>query len=397
MRLFDLVVAPPLWLFVLWKAPGLRAAPRQDRLMWTMWLLWAVTFTMGVPAVRRVIDAAVGLESFTNLPVHMLSLCAMGALFEFIREATGTREHRRVPLRRLLLGLAQAGLVVTFFATPLPDGEADLVTATHSPVITVYWMIFLGYITYGVISTIRLCWRYGRQAAPGPARTSMSLLGLACCFGLVYVVHRLAYLLVAAAGWTGTGTPGIAGTTQVLLACTLLLLIASVAWPTLAATAQRLRLRRQLKAVRPLWQLLAEAVPDVVLPLPGGLRADIELVRYRHVIEIRDSALTLSRHVSPDQRATARAALADAGVADAELDAAAEAALLLFAVRAQRAGREPRHDEHALVQESGDLDAEAVWLGKVAAAVRTPVTDAVATSLLRGAGSDTYASPRPPA
>ncbi|MBT2528509.1 hypothetical protein J7E91_24615 [Streptomyces sp. ISL-99] len=394
MRLFDLVVVPPLWLFVLWKAPGLRAAPRQDRLMWTMWLLWAVTFTMGVPALRRVIDAAVGLASFTNLPVHMLSLCAMGALFAFIREATGAREHPRAWLRWILLGLAEAGLVAAFSATPLPDGESDLLTATRSPMITVYWMIFLGYVGYGVASAIRLCWRYGRQASPGPPRTSMQLLGLASCFGLVYVVHRLAYLAVAAAGWTGNGTPGVAGTTQVLLACTLLLLVASVLWPSLAEQARRLRLRRQTRAVRSLWQLLTAATPDVILPLPGGLRRDDELVLYRYVIEIRDSALALSRHVSAEHRATARTAVADAGLADDDLDAAAEAALLLFAVRAERTGLPPRLAEHALVQESGDLDAEAAWLGKVAEAIGSPVADAAADLLLGGAGSGTYAAAR---
>ncbi|WTS97622.1 hypothetical protein OG904_31935 [Streptomyces sp. NBC_00096] len=209
MRLFDFVVVPPLWLFVCFKAPGLRSAPRQDRVMWTMWMIWAVAFGIGVPAVRRVIDAAVGLPSFTNLPVHMLSLCAMGALFEFIREATGTRGHRRAALRWILLGLAQAGLVVAFFASPLPDGETDLVTVTRSPTITVYWLIFLGYILYGVTSAIRLCWRYGRHASPGPSRTSMQLLGLACCSGLLYVVHRLVNLVAAFGGRELPGGTGV--------------------------------------------------------------------------------------------------------------------------------------------------------------------------------------------
>ncbi|MFJ8586613.1 MAB_1171c family putative transporter [Streptomyces sp. NPDC093595] len=396
MRLFDLVAVPPLWGFVLWKACGLRTAPRQARIMWTMWLLWAVAFTIGIPAVRRLIDAAVGKESFTNLPVHMLSLCAMCAFFEFIRDTTGDSDRGRARLRWVALGLAEAGLAAAFWATPLPDGEADLLTATRSPMITLYWMIFLGYVLLTVASAIRLCWRYGRHASPGPTRTSMQLLGLASCFGLVYVVHRLAYLAVAVVGWSEAGASGVAGTTQVLLACTLLLLVASVCWPSLADRVQRFRLHRQVRAVRPLWRLLTGVTPDVVLPLPAGLRKDIELVRYRCVIEIRDSALALSRHVWSQQRTTVRGLLVDAGLAGDELQATAEAALLLFAARAERAGLPSRSAEHALVRESCDLDAEAAWLAKVAAAVRTPAADTAAGLLLRGTGSGTPTAPRTP-
>lgn len=382
MRIFDLVVVPPLWLFVCWKASGLRSAPRQDRLMWLMWALWALAFTLGVPAVRRVVDAAVGVPSFTNLPVHMLSLCAMGALFEFIREATGARGHRLSGLRWVLLGLAEAGLICTFAASPLPDGETDLVTVTGSPMITAYWMIFLGYILYGVLSAIRLCWRYGRHAAPGPTRTAMRLLGLASSFGVLYVAHRLAHLVAALTGRSLTGAPGVVVTTQVLLACTLLLLVASVSWPFFAGCATRARLRRQVRAIRPLWRLLTESTPEVVLPLPEGLHKDIDMVRYRCVIEIRDSALALSGHVSREQLEAVRRALAESGLGGAELDATAEAAVLLYAARAERAGEPPRFPEQAVVREGGDLDTDAAWLRKVAAAVRSSAAEG-AVVLLR--------------
>lgn len=350
--------------------------------MWLMWAIWAVAFTIGVPAVRRVVDAAVAVPSFTNLPVHMLSLCAMGALFEFIREATGARGHRLSRLRWILLGLAEAGLIATFAASPLPDGETDLVTVTRSPMITAYWMIFLGYILYGVLSAIRLCRRYGRHAAPGPTRTAMQLLGLASSFGLLYVVHRLAHLGAALAGRSLTGAPGVVVTTQVLLACTLLLLVASASWPFLAGCATRARLRRQVKAIRPLWRLLTESTPEVVLPLPAGLHKDVEMVRYRCVIEIRDSALALSGHVSQEHLDAVRCALADSGLGGLERDATAEAAVLLYAARAERAGERPRFPERAMVREGGDLDTDAEWLRKVAAAVRSAAAEA-AVAVLR--------------
>ncbi|MEU8463959.1 MAB_1171c family putative transporter [Streptomyces sp. NPDC029003] len=375
------------------KGPGLRSAPRQDRVMWLMWTIWAVAFTIGVPAVRRVIDAAVGLPSFTNLPVHMLSLCAMGALFEFIREATGTRSHRRVALRWVLLGLAEAGLIVAFFASPLPDGETDLVTVTGSPMITVYWTIFLGYILYGVTSAIGLCWRYGRHAAPGPVRTSMQLLGLASFLGLVYVVHRLAQLVAAFAGRGLSSPSAVVVTTQVLLACTLLLLVASVSWPFLAESVTRVRLLRQVKAIRPLWQLLTESTPEVVLPLPEGLGRDVEMVRYRYVIEIRDSALALSCHVSQTQHEAVQHALAESEPSGVEREATAEAAVLLYSAQAERAGEPPRFPERAMVRDCGDIDADAEWLRKVAAAVRSSATAMVVDLLRERADAAEFAAP----
>ncbi|MGA4866521.1 MAB_1171c family putative transporter [Streptomyces lavendulocolor] len=390
MRLFDIFAVPPLWLFVFWKLPGIRAAPRQDRLMWRMWAIWAVAFTIGIPAIRRVIDATVGLESFTNLPVHMLSLCAMAMLFEFIREATGARHHGMARLRWAVLGLTEAGLTVTFALTPLPDGEADLVTAVDSPSMTAYWMIFLGYVAYGVVSAIRLCWRYGRHAAPGPTRTSMRLLGWASCLGLVYVVHRLVHLVAKAAGWPGPSADGVVATTQALLAGTLLLLVASVCWPSLAEVRRRARLRGQVKAIRPFWRLLTEATPEVVLPLPEELRQDEELVRYRYVIEIRDSAIALSGHVGEAEQEAARRAAADAGAPGQE--ETAEAAVLLFAAACERTGLPPRFPEHALVQESADLDTEAEWLRRVALAAAAPAAARIAEGL--GAAVEAAAGPR---
>ncbi|MFE9564205.1 MAB_1171c family putative transporter [Streptomyces sp. NPDC006487] len=374
MRLFDIVVVPPLWLFALWKLPHLKSASRRDRVLWTMWMLWAVLFTIGVPAVRTVLDAAVGMEGFAKLPVHMLGLCAMTAFVEFIREATGARRNSKAWLRWVLLGLAEAGLVTAFFASPLPEGDADLVTRTDLPQMQVYWAIFLAYIGHGVVRKIHLCWRYGRQASPGPSRTSMNLLGLASCFGLLYVVHRLVYLVAAVAG--ATSTAGFFATSQTLLACTLVLFLASMAYPSLAGAAKRHRLRKDRRVLRPLWELLTAVTPEVVLPLPEVLSRDHEFVRYRYVIEIRDAALAVSGHVRPEQEARVQEELTGTGLAGSALDAASEAALVLFAVESERAGAAPSAAEHPLLREGPDIDAEMAWMRRVAAAMSTPAVEA---------------------
>ncbi|QES47231.1 hypothetical protein DEJ50_04670 [Streptomyces venezuelae] len=380
--MFDILLVPPLWLYVLGRARSLRVVPRRARILWIMWLIWAVTVTMGVPAVRRILDSAVGLQSFTNLPVHMLSLCAMAAFFEFVRESTGGRHPSGAWPRWTLLGIAEVGLAATFLNAPLPDGETDLVTQTHVPMLQAYWTFFLSYIVFGVVSALRLCWRYGRLASPGPSRTSMTLLGIGSCLGLLYVLHRLAYLVAAIAGWHNTA--GVTATTQVLLGCTLAALMAGMSWPTLADRLRRRRLRRDARALRPLWERLTEVTPEVVLPLPTGLDRDDEFVRYRLLIEMRDAALALSAHIRPEHEARVRSELAAATPPPADLDASTEAALLLFAVATERAGvnavAPPRTCRRPLLSEGADLESETAWLRRVTTAMTTrPVQSAAHT------------------
>ncbi|MER8182009.1 MAB_1171c family putative transporter [Kitasatospora sp. NPDC094015] len=379
MRPFDLVVLPPILLITLWKARALPGAPRRERALWGVWACWTASVIMGVPAVRRVIDGAVGVQSFTNVPVHVASLAAVTCLVEFTREVTGARNRRATAITLGVLGAAAAGLLAAFAAMPHPDGDTDLLTAgASSPSALAYWAILLVYVSFGLVSTTQLCWRYAPLAAPGPSRTSLRLMQAASMGGLLYVLHRLVFLTSRAAGCHLFDSSAVAGTTQVLLAFTLVLLVLSILWPTLAERRQRLRDRRNARRVEPLWRLLQQATPEVVLPLPEELRRDPRLLLYRRIIEIRDSALALDGHLTEADRTAAEARLTALGVAGKDLAPAVEAVLLRTAVAAELERRPAGAGERTLVQDGMDLTAEVRWFVRVAVASRSAAVLAVA-------------------
>ncbi|MGW2376674.1 MAB_1171c family putative transporter [Kitasatospora sp. NPDC001683] len=372
MRLFDVITVPPIWLIALWKSRGIATACRRDRALWSMWAIWAVDFTIGVPDVRRVIDGLTGVRSFTNLPVHILSLCAVAVFFEFVREATAATPGRLARLRWVLLAVSVLGLTALFAAMPRPDGDADLLTANaDQPLTQAYWAIFLGYISFACATGVRLCWLYGRHALPGPSRTSMMIVGLANLAGFVYVVQRLTYLTAHALGWQVLGSAAAVAATQSLLALCVLLLAVGMSWPALAERLRRHRAWRQVRAICPLWTLLKAATPENVLPLPRELQRDPDLVLYRYIIEIRDSSLVLDEYLSPADRAAAERVLAATVAAGADREAAVEAVLLLLALRARLAGAVPSGTERTLTIGEQELSGEIDWFRRVAAMSRT--------------------------
>ncbi|MGF1425075.1 MAB_1171c family putative transporter [Kitasatospora sp. LaBMicrA B282] len=397
MRPFDMVVVPLVWLITLWRARGLRTASRHSRALWAMWALWAVSFTIGVPAVRKVIDDLVGIASFANLPVAILSLCAATALFEFLREVTGSAPGRLARARWALLAGSAIGLTITFLALKRPDDNADLLTAdANSPLAGMYWAIFLAYVSGAVVGAGRMVLRYGRHASSGPLRTSMRILGASCSFGLLYAAHRLVYVVANEVGWRGLNSSAVAATSQVLLACTLLLFVGGMSWPSLAEQALRHRARRDARAIRPLWELLRSATPEVVLVLPAELRRDPRLVVYRYVIEVRDCILALDGHLPPRRRAAAVELLSGAGLAGAELEAAVEAALLRFAVRAELTGAPPQIAEQTAVAGRADFGAEVDWFRQVAAMTRRSAVTSTVRTLCLAAGVTTDDDPSLP-
>ena len=138
--------------------------------------------------------------------------------------------------------------------------------------------------------------------------------------------HRVAYLLVQSVvpGWFRSSA--VVATTQLLLACALLLLILGVAWPSLA---ERVRLGPVPRPPR-------QDPSAVVGAARGGARSDAPRRRpgwkgirtscsTGYVIEIRDGALAVGAFDSGDIRDAALAALAAKGLSGPRLEAAVEA------------------------------------------------------------------------
>ncbi|WP_031064627.1 MAB_1171c family putative transporter [Streptomyces sp. NRRL WC-3742] len=397
MRPIDLGLLPVVWIPTLWSLRKLRGAPRRTRLLWGVWASWAVSMTVGVPAIRRLIDAATGVASGTNLLVHVSGLVATAIMLEFVREMTGRSQGRASRLNLAGLAVAAVALTVTFAVMPRPDGEVVLLTyGERSLAGYLYWMVLTVDTAIGLTASAVLCWVHGRHASPGPVRTALWLMRASSAIGMAYLAHRAYFLTVRHIGWKVGEPAAVAGTTQVLMVLTMLLFALAVVWPSLAEHREKRAAARRVRRIHPLWQLLQAATPEVVLPLPDELRRNNPGLRlYRQVIEIRDSMLALDRHLGPAHTAAAEEHLRAAGLSGERLAVAAEAVLLKHAVAAELAGcsAEFSGQQWRLRADGLDLDAEIAWFAKVAAKVAAPEVDAAAEHLWSSPGAPAVGAP----
>ncbi|MEV7617269.1 MAB_1171c family putative transporter [Streptomyces sp. NPDC089799] len=347
-RPFEIVLLPPLWALTVHtarKARSARATPdaAPARLLAGVVGLITLSVTVGVPAVRRVIDATTGVQSITNVFGHLLGMAAVTCLTGFVRHLSGAPEPRRPWLHRLPLPLAGTALAAAFAAGTRPNGEQHLLTDGSSAAHDAYWAVYLAYVMWGVTSVGLMCLRHRRHAPPGPLRTSLNLLGCGTAAAVAYAVHRCAYLAAQDSGWWIFRDAVVVPTTQALLAAALLLHLAGIAWPALAERRADRASRRRLRTLEPLWRAVCGVVPEVVLPLPEQLRAAPDVLLYRYVIEISDGLLALGPYLGDTDTDAddARERLAAAGLTGHRLDAAAEAVAVRRAVEALAAGRPP--------------------------------------------------------
>jgi len=144
--------------------------------------------------------------------------------------------------------------------------------------------------------------------------------------------------------------------------------------PPAAASASRYcRAWATWARLRPLWELLVEAAPDVRLSTSPVTRFSARYHLHRRVIEIRDAELALRPF--RDSRAVGEAADAAcrAGLSQDERDAAIEAVMIVTALDARRRSAEARDggDARRIMSEPrNDLDSEAAQLLLVCRAVR---------------------------
>lgn len=385
-RPYEVALLVPLWFLTAHTARrALRGRARPDsgpaRLLAGTVALITLSVTVGVPWVRRAIDTATGVRSVTALLGHLLGVCAITCLTGFVRQVSAAPGPApgRGPRAWVPLAVVVAVMCGAFLPTARPDGEQDLLTHSHSAAQDVFWAVFLGYVVWGVLAVGLMCLRYHKQAPPGPLRTSLNLIGSGAATGLVYAVHRGAHLALRGSGNPLFADAAVVPVTQALLTGALLLATAGIVWPALAEHRRARTDRRRLRRLEPLWRMLGDAVPDVVLPLPDALRAEPELLLYRYAVEISDAMLALGPFRCAGVEAAARERLAAHGFTGARLAAATEAVVLRSAIgRASRA-RTARHPAGQPEPPGGRTGPEdpLPWLELLAAHCRHPLVDTV--------------------
>ncbi len=143
----------------------------------------------------------------------------------------------------------------------------------------------------------------------------------------------------------------------------------SLTWVTLSSFSDMTDpswCRNAYQELGPLWAALSQAVPQVILPLPAGVRHQAGLALYRRAVEIRDAALILGAPVPDGTRVIVARR-------EHEPDLAAQAAALAEAIRSRRVREARCRDEPAQVvpaRMQPDLYSEVTHLVQLSRAFR---------------------------
>lgn len=394
----DIVAAGSLWLIVVYRMPLARRAGSSRA-------LWCALLALAIGSTLKIVPVNVAVEHYLQTPGAAVALrhvaglaSAVGVLIE-LAHLTGAQ--RSLGRRALILAVPTLLAMTVPFAVAPPGpghpalaGQAEWYDTTWVSV--VHWLIYLTYLGWSLLAGAVLCWRSSRHAAPGPLRTGITLIGAGMGLGLSYVALK-AWMTVA---WAAGNGPGLLeldlAAESLILAVVLLLICAGCAWQPaaghLATARESVRTAVALWRLYPLWVVLRDAAPRVVLRPERPVRryaigrpARLARLLVDRIIEIRDGLIELRAYAGPEVRADALTAAHGAGVDDDAAQAVAEAVTLEVGRRAKAAGARTHQIDTAVVGDAA-LPADTAWLIQVARAHASPLAPQLADLLTRRTG-----------
>jgi hypothetical protein len=375
------LVAGILWTTLMYKVRALRRTPanRALRFLCCAFCAFALALTVDLPPVYAGVDQLVGEPNFAELLGHALALiggwATQSAVLHFQYDGPVAAARSR---RRAVVLLSALGAMTLFFLMAPLDRETrnftiDYVTA---PYMAQYWLAYLAYLAFALVDVARLSWTYATIAGGGYLGVGLRMLAAGSAFGLLYAGNKALFL--ALRGWTDVEASYVsAHFSRIAIAACFSLVAVGTTLPSWGPRLQRigewiLRYRTHRRLYR-LWTTLQAVSPEIALTRPQSAiidalsPRDLHFRLYRRVIEIRDGQLALRPYMNPAVRPIALGAAASAGLTGNDLAAAAEAAVLVAAIRAKTAGqRQGMPDEVREPAGGSDFMSEAAWLIKVA-------------------------------
>lgn len=326
-----------------------------------------VVFLLGTPVVYDAVGTAFGAPHLAALLVGVTALLCVGHA-HLMAVLWHPRHRDRAVLRRVALAWAPlyAGAVVAMgvlYALADPGGGTaeDPAGGTrpllfapdyvHSPQVVAFHVVYFTALVAVAATTVLRC-----RALLAPREPPLSPELRRCIRGFALAVALdLAHVACVAAAMVGAAYgPRLDGLAEAAWLTTAVSgLVANYSLVRLSLAARR-RERRDHQTLRPLWQTVVRADPQLVLA-PGLLWGgwDTRIALSRRLVEIRDGARSLSPWMSS---APARAVeqLARRGFVGFDLVAAQAAATLLYAAEARSAGRPPVDSETLLAALPGE-------------------------------------------
>jgi hypothetical protein len=354
------------------------AARRGTQALWITLAFVAIGFAFYSPFVFR------GVNDLTGNPAS----AALGALAGQGGAATGVRtavkfmrgtRSRGWPWGDWIVsaGVFAAVVVVLQVWPPGPP----------SPILydTTYWwdstwrsalvsVPLVGTLSWALIASFLMWWRYGRIAPRGAVRTGLALVAAGSVVGMLWVAVRFTTLVVWEAGdqtrwWVNFDRLGEA----ITLLGSGVLLSWGTSWEDISAQVDGWHkgwsASRDAEDLEPLWQTLIDLYPQVRM-VDGLGRRHGRRGLLRRVVEIRDGLLALDDGADPEVVDIVTARVIESATAPEGIGAVVVAVTLRLAAlnglhRATPGGELPSGGGE-------DLESEVRWLRQVAAAYLSP-------------------------
>lgn len=402
-----LLTIVPLWGVCLYRLRHRDTAGKRA-LLYTF-LTLAVGATLRLSGISALLDDLTGIQNSAILPKHLSVSISCVLLTGWVDSCVLPRvpEPRWRKLtspraRMVVMALATTGLCGLFpFTAPAdatPDGDVNFIGAQGGHLLgTAYLAFYLLPMAFALLLCALLC----RVASHHPDSTRlfklcMRFMAVGCWFGAVYPWYRGFFLVY---GLTGAPFPldadAVDKVASLIQVATILPVIAGSSVRVVDMVADRIRYRRWLIAIRPLWLDLIAVLPEDVMAAkltvaPSGV-ADRWRIRDlwhrldQRVLEISDAAYELLPWIDGDLPRHGLAAARASGLHGKDARAAAEAVCLRIARRAAAQDAPPAEDRPAApyspIRMSTDLATNARWLARVAGHYTSPLLDEIEETL----------------
>jgi hypothetical protein len=381
------IVAFALWLVSLHQLRLLRR-DTASRALWFGLLGMAAFQTLAVLPLYRAVERQFQAPGATTVLQHLCILMTATAfiiMVDHLREDPESVSPQTYSLSRravvIVIPVALLTSVPFIFPDPRPASAALTKYAVwygDSWVSLVHWLAYCGYVAWALGLGIQLLAHNHRHAAAGLFRTGIrvNFAGLVLSLGYLFVQASMALAWVAGLG------PGLVRTEQVgeavLRSVSLLAFCAGQTLvtlaPNLASLESAYRTSKALWHLYPLWRVLQEASPRIVLSQEHRVHR-FNIARPAHlagllvdrVIEIRDGLLEMRTYAGPETHRQALIAARSAGIPDESAQAMAEAVTLEVGRRAKAQGGRP-HADHSAIVGGTALPLDGAWLVQVARA-----------------------------
>jgi hypothetical protein len=293
----------------------------------------------------------------------------------------------KVRVRLITLLLAVGVMAVMFFTSSPPTGTGIFTGLYRSqPTLAVYVLVYASYLGSAVIDLAALALRSVRGARTW-LRMGMIMIAAGCVLAAGYLIEKV--IGVVSELITASTAESYCTSAFATVGCTfavgmpalaVLLIILGTTLPTVGPRLEYLIRgfwhRRSLRRLRPLWETLHEALPDIALATPDRLPSpsppdEISERLYRRVIAIRDGLLALQPYRDPADTREHRDQADAAGLTDRRRAAAIEAADIRAALYRRRHDLLPRgySADGSAATYHDDLTSELRWFTQVSEAI----------------------------